>query len=138
MDDRLYLKIKIQSLAEEARLIRREENRQKTLRRQSGTPTVGRFARAERYFWGLREHRINDVRDEQRATLLAYAFLRGKTYAEAEGNARQGEPRWRRVLEMVLKYGDRTTEQRDAFTAWVESAGWVHGRRAPEMVVSGE
>lgn len=130
MDTRLYLKIKIKSLAEEARIIRKEENKQRELRKN---PVYPREKRAETYFWGLRAHRHNDVGIEQRATLLAYGFLNGKSYAQIEGNSFRTEPAWDRVRAMIRKYGDRSNWYTDAdlteLEKWIAASGWVKGRR---------
>jgi hypothetical protein len=88
-----FLKVKIKSLAEESRIIRKEELRSKgTLRNQ------------------LRLHRVNDVRSESRATLITYNFLRGISYKRTEPNptyiSSHAEKRlWGRVETMVKKYG---------------------------------
>lgn len=67
---RLYkskFRVKIKSLALEAKIIRDEE------RKNHG------------WVCGvLRWHRIDTVREEQRHTLLAYALLRGRCYGEVE------------------------------------------------------
>jgi len=85
-----YLKIKIKSLAEEARIIRREEKR---FPGWHGTRT------------GLYLHRVQVVRREARAALLAYGFLRGRRYERIEAKRRGEEPDWRRVTQLVQKYG---------------------------------
>lgn len=72
---RAKFRVKIKSLAEEARIIRHEE------RRMKGQNNDG-------YRGELRYHRISVVRDEQRATLLAYALLRGVPYSALEAKAR--------------------------------------------------
>ena len=90
-----YLKIKIKSLADEARTIRAEEAK--------ATGSV----RAN-----LHSHRVIDVRREQRAALLAYAYLRGRTYRSVEPCPRcdrkpfdRAGPIWERVRDMIVKYG---------------------------------
>lgn len=70
---RAKFRVKIRSLAEEARIIRHEEKRM-------GVGDVNNSLRGM-----LREHRIGIVRNEQRATLLAYAYLRGKKRSDLEG-----------------------------------------------------
>jgi hypothetical protein len=85
-DGRLFLKVKLKSLAEESRIIRKEEKR-----------NVG-FRNA------LRTHRVGIVRSESRATLLAYGFLRGLHYRQIE-NGSKGSPDWKKVEAMVKKYG---------------------------------
>lgn len=84
-----YLKIKIMSLAAEAKIIRREERRWYG---SSGTRS------------GLRNHRVFEVRSEARAAQVAYAFVRGRTYAQLERSPLT-TPRWDRVLTLVRRYG---------------------------------
>lgn len=107
-----YLKIKIKSLAEEAKIIRSEEKKFK------GRPegSVGR-----QIFWGLREHRTVDVRDESRAACLAYGFLRGRAYHRLEAKCYHA-PNWNRVEALALKYGrgdQRELKQR--FAEWKDA-----------------
>jgi len=82
-----FLKVKIKSLAEEARIIRKEEKRE-----------ANKYHKRE-----LRDHRIGTVRDEARAAQLAYAFLRGKPYYTLEAKV-HSEPNWKRVKDLVVKY----------------------------------
>lgn len=84
-----YLKIKIKSLAAEARIIRAEE------RKWPGPSDV---------YTGLHRHRVIDVRRECRAGHLAYGFLRGRSYRALEAKCYEG-PNWQRVTELVYKYG---------------------------------
>jgi hypothetical protein len=102
------LKVKIKSLAAEAGIIRLEERRAR---------------RDDRLRCELHEHRVGIVRSEQRHSLLAYAFLRGRSYAAAEPKAAKA-PDWTRVAKLVEKFG--TTEwakeakeaQATAFKEW--------------------
>lgn len=96
-DDRLFLKMKIKSLADEARTIRKEELKLKgTQKRET------QMKRESLYL-----HRTKDVRWEQRATLLAYAFIRGRPYKEVENHVLYPiwEPQLKRIAAMVRKYG---------------------------------
>ncbi len=68
---RAKFRVKIKSLAEEARIIRAEERRM-----------VGQKWDCDRGC--LHDHRKRVVGSEQRATLLAYALLRGKAYRTVE------------------------------------------------------
>ena len=87
-DRRAFLKIKIKSLAAEAKIIRLEEKKNQQLRVE------------------LRAHRLRVVREEARATLLAYAFIRGRAYKTVEASNRQGhKPNWLKVETMVTRYG---------------------------------
>lgn len=104
-----YLKIKIKSLAEEARIIRHEE---KKWYGPSETRT------------GLYLHRVRDVRSEARAALLAYGFLRGRPYAALEkvGNHRQTNAvDWIRVTRLAAKYGPDQSLEWPTVKAWVEA-----------------
>lgn len=82
-----FLKVKVKSLAAESRIIRREEERSRgDLRDQ------------------LRAHRRREVRREQRATQLAYGYLRGIAMSRIEPKPLT-EPDWKRVEAMVKRYG---------------------------------
>lgn len=65
------LKIKIASLAEESRIIRAEEKKHTGEQRNA-----------------IHNHRVIDVRRAQRATLIAYGFLRGRHYRAIEPKTR--------------------------------------------------
>lgn len=80
--------MKIKSLAEEARIIRHEE-------RKAPDPESRN---------SLREHRIWDVRREQRSSLLAYGYLRGQAYRQMEPKAHE-PPHYQRVAKMIEKFG---------------------------------
>jgi hypothetical protein len=82
---RAKFRVKINSLAEEARIIRKEEKR-------CGSRDSDRGS--------LRFHRTGIVRSEQRATLLAYAFMRGVPYSAVERNARPVEAK---AIERICK-----------------------------------
>lgn len=91
-----FLKVKLKSLAAEARIIRKEE-----LRAHGDLRTA------------LHLHRVREVRAEARSTHLAYGFLRGRTHAMVEPNPTT-IPNWDKVRVMVKKYGTTT----DGFEAW--------------------
>jgi len=88
VDERKYLKVKVKSLAEEAKIIRQEEKR-------TTRPSIK---------FGLRDHRIGIVRNEMRHTLIAYGFIRGKAYKEVENRTHEA-PDWDKVRSMVKRYG---------------------------------
>ena len=78
-----YLRVKIKSLAAEAAIIRHEEQRVARMRRWSmdhQSPT----GPLDTEFFGLRDHRKNEVRLEARSAQIAYAFLRRKPYTAME------------------------------------------------------
>lgn len=85
------LRVKVKSLAEEARIIRHEECRAEA----AWHPELRQ---------SLWRHRTWDVRREQRAALLAYAFIRGRSYAEVERRTRSA-PDLTRLKQLVEKYG---------------------------------
>lgn len=124
----VYLKVKIKSLTEEARIIKREESKAlcgARTRKQREMP----FSEGYTTYEGLRSHRIDYVRPEARATVLAYNFLRGRTYQQTENNSHLYEMptygrkvMWERVQKMVSKYGDKTQAQQEALAAWIKSS----------------
>ena len=84
------LKIKIKSLAEEARIIRKEEIKAK-------------FRKDNNLRESLYEHRTWSVRRAARNTQIAYGYIRGKSYRQIENKA-NSEPDWKSVYDMVRKY----------------------------------
>lgn len=128
-----HLKIKIKSLAEEARIIRAEERKHIKSAHwcRFHSEMLGYEAWYQNY-WSLRQHRLG-LRAEQRAALLAYGFLRGRAYRQIEPKTlydtppycRKG-PNWTRVADIVLKFGkDQWGHQKatmfDTLKAWREA-----------------
>ena len=118
------LKIKNKHLSEEAKIIRHEERKLHATarRRWDKYVTAGncnQMTYNQACWWdgynNLRTHRIEDVRNEQRATFLARAFLQGKAYKDVEPYRRTtDDANWvfwgkvfPRVATMVYKYGYR-------------------------------
>lgn len=89
------LKIKLKHLAEEARIIRREAEKQYAL---------GNYQKGN----DLTDHRKTTVRRAARHTLIAYQTIRGIPYESYEGNAKT-EPNWKEIDRMVKKYGQVDT-----------------------------
>jgi hypothetical protein len=141
-----YLKVKIKSLADEARTIKAEERKwfqveKQTIRNDSGQKiatiiTTHRKRTPEQVaachvgqphplFFGLRDHRIKVVRPEARAANIAYGFLRGRDYQRIENKAHEA-PNWKRVEELVAKFGagDRRVVMQQ-FAAWKDAATGV-------------
>lgn len=87
IDRREMLRVKLKNLADEARLIRREESKTHGALREE-----------------LRGHRRGIVRSEARCTLLAYGFIKGLTLEQMEPK-RDSEPNWDKVRAMLKKYG---------------------------------
>lgn len=94
-DRREMLRVKVKSLAAEARLIRREELRTHGALRDE-----------------LRQHRVGTVRRAARDALLAYGFARGCTLARMEPYHRQPGNR-EEVARMLLRYGGRRLTEED-------------------------
>ncbi len=84
-----YLKIKISSLAAEARIIRREEQR---------------WPGDHHIRTGLHEHRVIEVRRDARSALLAYGFLRHRAYRTIEPKCHRA-PDWKRTQQLVEVLG---------------------------------
>jgi len=102
-----YLRVKLKSLAEEARIIRIEELR-------------ANKARNFDLQNGLRGHRVATVRRATRETLLAYQFLRGVPYAKVE-KPNSNPVDLLAVLRMVKRYGDlKSGTEEQALKEWME------------------
>lgn len=102
----VFLKVKVKTLAEEARIIRREERIKKAQARYArakGKDDAGigiDMVREQLYM-----HRKFQVRKEARCTHLAYAYLRGIPYTMLERTMKT-QPNWENVARMVKKYGN--------------------------------
>lgn len=95
-----FLKVKIKSLAEESRIIRREEWKSaNTLRNR------------------LHDHRTYDVRRESRASSIAYGYLRGKPLSVVEQKGKRSPAIDRRAYSIVKKFG--TSDASKAFEMWI-------------------
>ena len=116
MNGSIYLKVKIKSLAAEARIIRLEEMR---------AHKRGNHALCE----GLYQHRRGVVRTEARATQIAYAYLRGHAYAKVEPHTSKPID-WTKVKSMIERYGGNKFDS-DAFNMWVK------GTQVPIPAVAG-
>ena len=106
-----YLKIKIVSLAAEAKLIRKEEQKWKRRRRyllRNGHAPTPTLSRAGTVFFGLKDHRKGIVSDEARWAQLAYGFLRGLKYEQIERPVRKKYVNEKRSVELVCKYSGDT------------------------------
>lgn len=88
-DNRALLRVKIKSLAEEARIIRFEEKR------------AGKWEELRNR---LHQHRVIDVRQEARVAHIAYGLIKGRTLERIEPKSKT-EPNWKRVHDLLKKYG---------------------------------
>ena len=136
---RIYLKIKLKSLAAEARIIRHEETKWKlrsrpyrrardaayaaylasTANQMPELPEEAqKLSRHDTIFWKLREHRTFEVRSEARNTVIAYGYLRGLPYAAIEQKS-ETSPDWNRIAKMIEKYGTKDVlEKRMPLKDW--------------------
>jgi hypothetical protein len=121
----LELKIKSKHLSVESQIIRFEERKLKKQLRWNITQTVATGANKPINVWdyecyksydSLNYHRRWDVRNENRATFLARAYLQGKFYSTVE-QKRKPENEYRfqvyivpRIVAMVNKYGPKNRE----------------------------
>lgn len=121
----IELKVKSKHLSVEARIIRHEENKLK--RQIEWKKQNEQDQEAERSQWfSLNEHRRWDVRNENRATFLARAYIAGKAYKNVE-QKRKEEREYLfyqkilpRVLTLVKKYSNPNLDLKH-ITAWVET-----------------
>lgn len=111
MDDkRTFLKVKIKSLAAEAAIIRKEERK---------NTKVNEFGYNE-LRQELKFHRIFVVRSEAYHTLLAYGFIRGRTFRQISPKGNPKHVNWDRVWKMIEKYGPKDKKR---FEDWKEDIG---------------
>ena len=119
----IELKIKSKHLGLEAKVIKFEEEKLKKQIRWHSK----RLSPNHKLEWKLQSlthHRKYDVRNENRATFLARAFIEGRTYKSVE-QSRKPENEYKfntqiipRVLGMVNKYHSRETTREDILN-WI-------------------
>lgn len=105
----LELKIKSKHLSVEAQIIRFEERKLKKHKNWPKWPKNNYESDVYQTYVNLHNHRVWDVRNENRATFLARAYLAGKKYKTVESNIKNPVvlkvyilPR---VARMIEKYG---------------------------------
>jgi hypothetical protein len=104
INKKLALKVKVKHLAEEVRIIKREEYRSDD---------------DDTRDW-LHIHRIHGVRPECRASHIAYAFAKGMALKKIEKFPEEiPQTVWARVTKMVNLYSGKSTEE---FTRWIDSS----------------
>jgi hypothetical protein len=89
VDRREMLRVKVKSLAAEARIIRIEERK-----------THGQLRNE------LHAHRVVKVRRAARSAHLSYGFIRGRTLGQMERTARTA-PDWKDIKRLCREYGSR-------------------------------
>ena len=101
----IELKIKFKSLAEEAKIIKKEEQKQKKIFRKIG-PAYEFYDKHMKTYNSLRDHRIDVVRLHARATHLARGYIKGMPYKRIENKTHYYDYRLdKMIVEMVKKYG---------------------------------
>lgn len=118
----IKLKIKANTLAAEARIIRKNEKRLRKFNQLH-------MAQKRNYHWAdsaresLYRHRIDVVRPEARATHLARAYLKGSAYRSVEQSTRQpvADALIDKINAMVRKYGPGDCGPED-IQKWIEVA----------------
>jgi len=100
--NRIQLKVKIKSLASEARIIRLEEGR----------------ARSPELRYSLTEHRKGIVRYEARHSLLLYGYTHGKEYCQLEKYTKE-DPDWKYIKKMSYRFGFVNTDE-EVLDGWIE------------------
>lgn len=116
----IELKIKSKHLAEEAKIIRFEERKllkqvayKRNKHKETGSNDVYNTSEDSNFskYKSLSNHRRFDVRNENRATFLARAYLADKPYNTIEQSRREDrEYNFQtyvvpRIIDMVMKYG---------------------------------
>jgi hypothetical protein len=96
----IELKVKIKHLAEEARIIRSEEQKLHGMDK-----------------WKLQHHRKTVVRDAARRSQVAYQMIRGRDWQSCARLNEEGELWWgdrKEVERMIRKYGAKDEPERAA------------------------
>jgi hypothetical protein len=109
-DKRVYLKVKVKSLAAEALIIRKEEKKNTKVDPELGCNPIR---------MGLKDHRKGVVRWEARHALLAYGFIRGRAYRQIEPSG-SGSFDVDKVWRMIEKYSEKNADQKELFNIWKE------------------
>jgi hypothetical protein len=116
-----YLKVKSMSLMEEAKIIRKEEQKrlaQMHYAYNSGNADAVNYHR--QVYNGLHLHRVNDVRKEARWSNIAYGFCLGREYVEIERNSTTW-PNWNRVADLARRYYEAKPDSNEDFETKFEA-----------------
>ncbi|WP_438980286.1 hypothetical protein [Polynucleobacter sp.] len=101
-----YLKIKLNHLAAEARINKKEKHkwmrkaaigRQRAWEKEMENPTKATMADL------IHNHRMIAIRPEARDSNLAYGFLRGRSYAQIEAK-RFTDPNWSNIKANIKRF----------------------------------
>lgn len=121
----IELKVKSKHLSVEAKIIRHEEHKLKRQIQWAKDNNQDWTAKADQWF-SLNEHRRYDVRNENRATFLARAFIAGKPYKSVEAKRELSKEGiflakvLPRVLALVKKYDNPNIDLKH-IQAWIDA-----------------
>lgn len=101
----IHLKIKVQSLVDEAKTIRKEANKTRGMAK-----------------WRLNHHRTAVVRPHTRLNLLAYGILRGTPYGAMERHS--NDPNWilRNLWDKAATIAKKFGATEDQVVEWLAGA----------------
>jgi hypothetical protein len=115
-----HLKIKIHTLADEARHIRREERKALSAARKCAKTENQQYEVGHRQDWAdLHDHRVGIVRSTSRSCLLAYGFLRGLAYSDMEYQTRTFLD-FSAIFKIVKRFG--SPEDLARWSSWQQEA----------------
>ena len=122
------LKVKIKTLAQEATFIRKEERKalisrwwlEKHQKAEESSLYSSEYTR-------LHEHRVVNVRKEQRDSLLAYAYIRNVPFKNVEQNHKLGKskPNLNNITDMVKRFDRENyltdkTKLSESINSWMQ------------------
>lgn len=116
-----HLRVKIASLVAERRIIKREMRHWDYLKPD---PNWGIMRRVP--MWQSLNHHEIKLKSDERAALLAYGFLRGKSYKQLE-NLCYTEPNWAKVKANVKTFGEdqmQGNQRINAIILWADYEAW--------------
>lgn len=115
-----HLKIKIKNLGDESRTIRHEEKKALTHARHAREKELPAYSENHlQEYQGLHLHRTRDVREASRSNLLAYGFLRGRSYASMEAKT-YDHPNFGDIQKIIKRFG--SAEDLACYPAWEKEA----------------
>lgn len=117
------LKCKIGALGAEAQIIRTYERHEKNFsrrRRKKQKPNNLSLFKLN----DMRKHRVHVVRVEARHALLAYGFLRGKTYRQLENGNTKTVPSYKGIARLARRFSEDKIGKKDMrqkVKTWIEA-----------------
>lgn len=145
----VYLRVKIYTLAQEARIIRKYERRRTANTRAMKNSFVLAMASGHATAWTeqmklndverekLHNHRCGVVRPEARASHLVANFFRGTALKAAEAKSYE-PPDWPKMTKMVERFRPETSTPQEIlqrFAEWKDAAGeWVCPPPKPKRI----